>query len=151
MNVIQWGQAAGVERVWGRRQAIYHWLCRDKWSACLVMFGRVVFCEVTSKVFVAWAPVYAKLILLDLIVDPVEAHVDGFRATLLNCVVDDSSSAGIVNLDGGWWLWPTKKFFESSLDGRGVLGIVEACSNVSLSGRGHNVAQDAADNVDWTV
>ena len=114
------------------------------------MFGREVFCEVIGKVFVARAPVYAKLTLLDSIADPVKAHVDGFRATLLNCVIDDSSSTGIVNLDGGWWLRPTK-FFESSSDGHGVLGMVEACSNFSLSGRGHIVAQDAADNVDWTV
>ena len=109
------------------------------------MLGKVV-----GLVECAAAPVDDKLPLSYAIADPVEAHVDGFRATLLNCVVDDSSSTGIVNLDGGLWLRPTK-FFESSSDGRGVLGIVEACSNFSLSGRGHNVAQDAADNVDWTV
>jgi hypothetical protein len=114
----------------------------------LVMFGREVFCEVIGEVFVA--PVHTKLTLLDSIANPVEAHVDGFRATLLNCVIDYSSSAGVVDLDGGRWLWPTQ-FFKSSSDGCGVLGILEACSNFSLRGRGHNVAQDAADNVDWTV
>jgi hypothetical protein len=129
---------------------VFVWFVEISGPHVLMMFGREVFCKVVGQVFVAGAPVYAKLTLLDSITNPVKAHVNCFRVTLLNRVVDDSSSAGIVDLDGGWWLRPTK-FFESSLDGRGVLGIVEACSNFSLSGRGHNVAKDAADNVDWTL
>jgi hypothetical protein len=76
--------------------------------------------------------------------------VNGFKATLLYGVVDDSSSTGIVDLDRGWGLRPTK-LFESSTDRSGILGNMKACSNFGLSGRGHDVAQDAADNVDGAI
>jgi hypothetical protein len=38
----------------------------------------------------AGSPMYAKLALVDAIVDPVESHIDRFGTTLFYCVIDDT-------------------------------------------------------------
>ena len=66
--------------------------------------------EVVSQVVFAFFPKYFKLVLADAISYPVETHVNSFGALLFDCVIDNSKGCGIVSLDGGGWLWVTKKF-----------------------------------------
>ena len=73
----------------------------------LVVFGREVFGVVVGQIFVARSPMDTKLTLADTISHPVKAHVDGFGAALFDRVVDDTSGAGVVYLDGSSGLRPT--------------------------------------------
>ena len=115
-----------------------------------VMLGSKVFCVVVSKVFDAWLPVYVELALFDAVTDPVEAHVDSFGSALFHGVVDYSGCARVVYLNGGGRLGPTK-FEESCADGACILCVVEASSNFSFGGGRHDVAEDAADDVNGAV
>ena len=59
------------------------------------MFG-----EVVGQIVGTAAPVDKELALVDAVSDPVEAHVNGFGATLFDSVVCNAGGAGIVGLDG---------------------------------------------------
>ena len=61
----------------------------------------MVFGDVVGKIVATFLPVDAKLALVGAILEPVEAHVDGFRSALLDGAMDDSSCCGIVGLDRG--------------------------------------------------
>ncbi len=80
--------------------------------------------QVVSLVGGARAPVDAELALLDSVLEPVEAHVNGLGTTLFDCAVHNAFCAFVVGLDGSDGLWMAE-FNEGLADGATCLGIVE--------------------------
>lgn len=76
-----------------RRRVSFGWCVEIGRAHFLVMLGGKMFGEIVGKVFMSGSPVDAKLSLVDTIADPVEAHIDRFGATLLDCVIDDTGGA----------------------------------------------------------
>ena len=66
--------------------------------------GREVLGKVVAHVSGTFLPVDAEVALVDTVPDPVETHVDCFRAALLDCVIGDSHGTFVVCGDWGWWL-----------------------------------------------
>ena len=64
--------------------------------------------QVVSLVGGARAPVDSELALLDAVLEPVEAHVDGLGTTLFDCAVHDALCAFVVGLDGSGGLGMAK-------------------------------------------
>ncbi len=60
----------------------------------------------------------------NLVFYPVETHFNGFGAALLEGVIGNSGSAGIIDLDGRDSLW-VAHFFHSSAKGGTIFSIVE--------------------------
>ena len=69
-----------------------------------VVGGRMVFCVVVGQVGCSWSPVDVELALLDPVLQPVEAHVDGLGAFLFDGVCEDTMACGIVGLEWCGWL-----------------------------------------------
>ena len=61
---------------------------------------------VVGKIHVVKGPVEAKLSLGFVAAEPPESHVKGFDVLGNNGFVDDTSSGGVVGLDGRLRLWP---------------------------------------------
>ena len=76
-------------------------------SYLLVMLSRVVLGEVVTKVSAAGSPVEVELALFDSILEPVEPHVYGFGASLLDCVRENAMGYTVVSLEWGSRLWVT--------------------------------------------
>ena len=55
--------------------------------------------EVVRFVAAAGTPVNVELLLFGAVADPVETHVHGFGAFLLNIVVSNAGSCGVVRLE----------------------------------------------------
>ena len=65
----------------------------------LVMGCGVMFCEVVRKVFTTRSPKDMKLVLVNAIAYPVEAHVNGFGALLFDVVVCNPCCCGVIYLN----------------------------------------------------
>jgi hypothetical protein len=59
---------------------------------------------IVGDVVGARGPEYKELALLGSVADPIEPHVHGAGALLLDGAVDDSVCCGVVDLDRGSWL-----------------------------------------------
>ena len=77
-----------------------------------MMFG-----EVVRSIFICFTPVDAELDLVDAVTDPVEAHIDGFGAALLDSVIEHACCIIVVGINYFWWLR--------------VLNCEKSCSDVS--------------------
>ena len=75
-----------------------------------VVGGGMMFGEVVAVVVFAWGPKDLELALADTVADPIEAHVNCFGALLLDGVIDNSLSAGVVRLDWSCWLLVAEEF-----------------------------------------
>jgi hypothetical protein len=56
-----------------------------------VMGRAVVLGKIVRKVVRSSSPVHVKILLVDAVADPIEAHINGLRSTLFIGVVGDSS------------------------------------------------------------
>ena len=115
-----------------------------------VMCGRVVLGEVVSQVGAARGPEEVVLALFDSVLEPVEAHVYGFGAALLDSVREDAVSDCIVCFEGSGWLGMAK-FNEGLSDGASILSGHEGGSGLGFRGGGDNWANLAAEDVDGTI
>jgi hypothetical protein len=77
-------------------------------SLGLVVRGREMLGVVVSIVGTARFPMDTELALSDTVTDPIEAHVDGFGASLFDFVIDDAFGHCIVSFDGCCRLGPTQ-------------------------------------------
>ena len=111
---------------------------------------RVMFGGVISKIFVAWAPSKCKLLLFNMIFDPVETHINGFGTFLFEVVVDDAVGGAVVGANQGGRLGMAK-FDEGTADGDGLLGIEVDSSDFRFRGGCHNVFDDLGKNKDGAV
>jgi hypothetical protein len=92
--------------------------------------GRMMLGEVIGQVIATAAPVYQELALLDTVFDPIEAHIHGLGAFVLDGVIGNAGSTGIVGLDRRWWLLMAKCFQGVAVN-RSIFGIVEDTSKLS--------------------
>ena len=106
--------------------------------------------EVVCQVAGAFLPVDAELALTHAVFDPVEAHVDGFGAALLDSVVGNAHCAFVVGDEWGRRLGPSH-FAKRSLDGTGLLAIEEEATDFGFSCRGHDIVQDPANDMNGAV
>ena len=87
---------------------------------------------------------------MDTVSEPVEAHVNGLGAFLLDCVSEDTLGSCIVSLDGCGRL-RVAEFFKGLAKGAGILGIDEGCPNFGFCSRGKDVAHDLDKDVDGGI
>ena len=64
--------------------------------------GAVVLREVIGKVYGTGGPIYIELALFDSVAEPIETHVDCFRALLLARRVENAIGRAVV---GFQWCW----------------------------------------------
>ena len=76
------------------------------------MFGKIIGIIVNAA-----SPVYQKFALADPVADPIEAHVDGFGAALLDGRVGYSCCACVVCLDRCGRLWMAQIFKDCAQHG----------------------------------
>jgi hypothetical protein len=95
-------------------------------------------------------PVDKELAFGDAVFDPVEAHVNGFGATLFDSVVGYAGSTGIVSLDGSGWLGMAH-LGEGGAEPGTIFGIVEEGAKFGFGGGGHNSLDDGAGDVNGAI
>jgi hypothetical protein len=64
-----------------------------------MMRWRMMLSKIVTHSGVTRRPTYIELVLFNPVFDPVEYHVHGFGALLLDCVIDDSICSGVVSFD----------------------------------------------------
>ena len=67
-----------------------------------VMRRRVVLGEIVTEVSAAGFPINEKLALPGAVLDPIEAHIDGFGYFLLYCAVCKTFRSRVVDADCSW-------------------------------------------------
>ena len=107
------------------------------------MSGRVVLGEIIGQIVFSPTPVDEKLTLLHAIADPVEAHVHSLGTALFDSVVDDTSTACVVGLNGSRGL-RMAQFSEGNTERRAFFCIVEDTAQFGLGGGGHDSGHDIA-------
>ena len=75
------------------------------------------------------------------VLDPIEAHIDGFGYVLIYCAICETFRGRVVDADWSWWLW-VPKFLEGSAYRHGLLVVVKSGTDFSLSGGRHHVVKD---------
>ena len=65
----------------------------------IVMGRRVVLCEVVTKVSAARFPINVKLALPGAVLDPIEAHIDGFGSFLFYCAVCETFCGRVADAE----------------------------------------------------
>ena len=104
-----------------------------------VMGHGVVLGEVICQVVDTETPVHKKLTLVNTVANPIEAHIDGFRTTLADGGVSNTSGGGVVGLEWSRWLW-VAEFKKGCAKDNAVLAIDKEGTNFQFSGRGHDIA-----------
>ena len=64
-----------------------------------------MFCKIVSNVLASRGPVDSKLALVHAVADPIEAHVNRFRADLFHSPVHNSAGGRVIGFDGRSRLW----------------------------------------------
>ena len=106
-----------------------------------VIVRRVVLGEIVTEVSAAGFPINEKLALSGAVLDPIEAHIDGFGYFLLYGAVLETFHGRVVNADCSWWL-RVPKFLEVITYRHGLLEIVKGGTNFGFSGRRHHVVEN---------
>ena len=88
--------------------------------------------------------------MLSTVLDPIEAHIDGFEYCLFDCAVGKAFSGGVVDTDWSRWL-RVPEFCEGSTDRHGLLTIMEGGANFGFSGRRHQHVDNLEDGEDRAV
>ena len=69
-----------------------------------------MFCEVVCQGFGPVGPIHIKLLLVNLATDPIEPHVDGSQALLLDCFIGNGLGRAVFYLDWCRQLWVAHLF-----------------------------------------
>jgi hypothetical protein len=115
-----------------------------------MMGRRMMLGEVVCLVSFSRFPVDNELALLNAVTDPVESHIHGTRAALLNGVVGYAVGAFVISLDGGWGL-RVSKFFQGDTDAAGILCDIEKSGQLGFSCGGHDMFENNARDVYGTI
>ena len=102
--------------------------------------------EIVTKVSAARFPINEKLTFPGAVLDPVEAHIDGFGYFLLYGAICETFRGRVVYADWSWWLW-VPEFLEGSAYRHGLLAVVKSGTDFSLSGGRHHVVKDLGDGM----
>ena len=70
-----------------------------------VMVRRVVLGEIVTDIRAAGFPINYKLALPGEVLDPIEAHINGFGYFLPYGAVCKTFRGRVINTDWSWWLW----------------------------------------------
>ena len=111
-----------------------------------VMGRRVVLGEIVTEVSAAGFPINEKLTLPGAVLDPIEAHIDGFGSFLLYGAICETFRGIVVDADWSWRLW-VPDFLEWSAYRHSLLAVVKSGTDSSLSGRRHHVAKNIGDGM----
>ena len=84
------------------------------------------------------------------VLDPVKAHVFGFRPFLFDGVVCKTFGGGVIYIDGGGQLGMAE-FGKGGMNGDSLLAVEEGISDFGFCGGRHNVAHDLGDGMDGAV
>ena len=106
-----------------------------------VMGRRVGLGKIVTEFSAAGFPINEKLTLPGAVLDPIEAHIDGFGSFLLYGAICETFRGRVVDADWSWWLWVTE-FLEGSAYCHGLLDVGKSGTNFSLSGGRHHVVKD---------
>ena len=77
---------------------------------------------------------------------PVNFHVDGFGAALINVVVGNAAGACIVSLEGGRRLL-VFHFFKGKYDGIGITAVLVESAHFGICYGGHEISHDGGEDV----
>ena len=113
--------------------------------------GRIVVLgEVVTEVNAAGFQINEKLAFPGAVLDPIEAHVDGFGYFLFDCAVGKAFRGRVVTADWIRWL-QVPEFLEDSAYWHGLFAIVKGGTDFSFSGGRHHVVEDIGDGIDRVV
>ena len=115
-----------------------------------MIFCGMVLGEIAGEIGVSYFPEDDNLALVDMILNPVESHVDGFGEELLDIIVGNTGSGGVVGGEGGGELW-VSHFVYVIAEAGAILGFEEEPTNFGFGFQGHYVLDDGGDGVDVTV
>ena len=65
------------------------------------MPGSMVIGHIVCQVLNTWAPVNNKLILDNIILDPIDTNINCLGVRMFHCVVKEPQGSFVVNLNGG--------------------------------------------------
>ena len=116
----------------------------------LVVRGGMMLGEVVTKICFPGLLVNDELALLYLILDPMEAHVNGLGLFLFDLLVGKTDCHRIVDLDWGRRLG-VAHVDEGLLDGDGFLTIEVGAANLHLHGRAHDMPEDLAEGMEGAI
>ena len=102
--------------------------------------------EIVTKVGAAKFPINEKLTLPGALLDPIEAHINGFGSFWLYGAICEPFRNRVVDADWSWWLW-VPEFLEGSAYWYGLLAVVKSGTDFSLSGGRHHVVKDLGDGM----
>ena len=105
--------------------------------------------EVVTEVSAAGFPINEKLALPGAVLDPIEAHINGF-GSFFNGAVCETFCGRFVDADWSWWL-RVPEFLEGSVYRHGLLAVVKSGTDFSLSSGRHHVVEDLGDGMDRAV
>ena len=111
---------------------------------------RVVLGEIVTDVSADRFPMNEKLGLPGAVLDPIEAHFDGFESFLLYDAVCEIFRGRVVDADWSCWL-QVPEFLEGSAYRHGLLAIVKSGTDFGFSGGRHHVVEDLGDGMDRAV
>jgi len=112
---------------------------------CQVMLSEVI-CFVGS----AQSPKDIILALANMIMDPVEMHVNGLGALLLDVVVGNTSGSGVVGLNRGCGLGMAK-LEEGNAQWTSMFGIEKQCTQFDFSGAGQDQLHDLTEDINGAI
>ena len=111
-----------------------------------VMGRGVVLGEIVTEV----SSIIEKLALPGAVLDPIEAHIDGFGSFLLYSAVFETFRGRVVDADWSWWL-RVPEFLEGSAYWQGLLDIVKSGTDFGFRGGRHHVVEDLGDGMDRVI
>ena len=115
-----------------------------------VVSRAVVFCKIVSQISFSWDPIDLELALGTVVLEPVEAHVDGFGSVLLDGVVEDTIGSAVVGLDRGRGLF-VSQFSDGDAVGDCRTGIEVACPDFSFCSGGEDILRDGGDGTEGGI
>ena len=113
---------------------------------------RMVFGEVVSHVALTFSPKQLKLLLVDSVSKPVEAHVEGFGEVLTKGRSENASRGGVVVEERSTMLrLRVTELEEGDSYGASFLSCEKETTSFSFSGRGHNIFERVAHNIKRSI
>ena len=115
-----------------------------------VMGRRVGLGELVTEVSAAGFPINEKLAFPSAVLDPIEAHVNGFGYFLFDCAVGEAFRGGVVDADWIRWL-QVPELCEGCAYRHSFLTIMEGGADFGFSSQRHHVVENIGDGVDRAV
>ena len=116
----------------------------------LMVSGRMVLGKIVGPVSGTGPPEDVEVALARAVAKPVEAHINGFGATLFDGVIDNATGGVVVGLKRGWRLGVTQ-FGQGHANWANILGIEKEGTQFGLGGAGNDLAHGLTQDMDGAV